>query len=72
MANAAKNRIPKRNVQKKPAKASVSIGKELDKGFLSLLMLMVIIAVIGLFSLIKTEIDYTIAIKHYGFSQGYI
>ncbi len=72
MANAAKNRIPKGNVQRKPAKASVSIGKELDKGFLSLLMLMVIIAVIGLFSLIKTEIDYTIAIKHYGFSQGYI
>ncbi len=72
MAKAEKTRVPNVKSQKKPQKSSVSIGKELDKGFFSLLMLMVIIAVIGLFSLIKTEIDYSTAMKHYGFSQGYI
>lgn len=59
-------------INKNGAKRKSSVSARLRTGFMSLLVLMVISAVISIFALLKIGSDYKYAIDNYGFSQGYV
>lgn len=53
-------------------KRGASVNSKLQKGFLTILVVMVISALISIFALLKIGNDYKYAIDNYGFSQGYV